>query len=47
MKELLLKLPWFRNWLADVWEDAWEQGATFEQSGGTGVNYDPPKNPYV
>lgn len=45
MKQVLLKFSWFRNWLADTWEDGWEQGETWSDTGGIGV--EKPVNPFL
>lgn len=47
MKQFLLKFSFFRNWAYEIWEDGWEQGENWNQSGGVGIPFDPPKNPYL
>ena len=50
MKNFLLQFKWFRNLLADVWEEGWEAGESWDQGAGgiMGIDIDfPPRNPYV
>ena len=44
MKQFLLKINWMRNWLADTWEDGFEIGEAWSDTGGIGM--EKPVNPF-